>query len=129
MARASDDYVSSMQKPNSYMWKLEQQLPKRRFQQWQPTKKPDSTPQWRDDQQAQPTVSSPSGHSQQTRPQQHQQSTGWPSILILTRGHYASTGSSGDTIGVNTPSKNILLVDKKATTPAEQTLPKLYMIG
>ena len=32
-------------------------------------------------------------------------------------------------IGVNCPTKNILLVDKKATTPAEQTLPKLYMMG
>ena len=33
MAKASDNYVSSMQKPKSYMWKHEHQLPKRRFQQ------------------------------------------------------------------------------------------------
>ena len=32
-------------------------------------------------------------------------------------------------ISVNCPSGNILMVDKKSTTPAEHTLPKLYMMG
>ena len=132
MARASDDYVSSMQKPKSYMWELEQQLPKRRFQQWQPTKKPDSTLQWRNDQQAQPTM--------QTWPQQHQQLSQLqqqnkhpkhrlPKYFDIDKGPLCFNCRQWGHIGVNCPSKNILLVNKKATTPAEQTLLKLYMMG
>ena len=140
MARVSDDYVSLMQKPKGYMWKLKQQVPKRQFQQWLPTKKPDSTPQWRDDQQPQPTVSSLSGHSQQTRTQQnHQQSQlqeqsklpkhRLAKYFVIDKGPLCFNCKRWGHICVNCPSKNILLVDKKATTPAEQTLPKLYMMG
>ena len=134
MARESDDYVSSMQNPKSYMWKPKQQVPKRWFQQWLPTKKPDSTPQWKDDQQPQPTVSSPSGHSQQTRPQQNQQQpqlqqrSKLPKHRLakyfdIDKGPLCFNCKQWGHIGVNCPSKKILLVDKKATTPADRLYP------